>query len=78
MGGVAAALLVISMLTVKLEFPGHGGLTASPRSACSYSGEPPAQLKTQIFNHVNADPEAGGPAARWPDHIAAVSLLLLG
>jgi ABC-type Co2+ transport system permease subunit len=40
-GGVAAALLIISMLTVKLEFPGHGGLTSSPRSACSYAGEAP-------------------------------------
>lgn len=39
-GGVCAMLLIVSVLVVKLEFPGHGGLTDSPRSACSYSGTP--------------------------------------
>lgn len=41
-GGVIGTLLIIGMLTVKLEFPGHGRLTASPRSACSYTGEAPS------------------------------------
>jgi hypothetical protein len=39
LGGVAAMLAVVSLLVWKLEFPGHGGLTSSPRSACTYSGE---------------------------------------
>jgi hypothetical protein len=38
-GGIIGTLLIIGMLTVKLEFPGHGRLTASPHSACSYTGE---------------------------------------
>ena len=38
-GGVAAMLLILVVLVLKLEFrSGHGGLTASPRSACTYSG----------------------------------------
>ena len=41
-GGVIGTLLIIGMLTVELEFSGHGTLTSSPRSACSYTGEIPA------------------------------------